>query len=101
MTKRKESVTFSEFLVAFHRPSIAWWPFPFLRPEEGEPFGQFRLFTCALLYPLFVWCLVSLLLFLKQGVGADALVSLFPPLFVLFGGYFCVLAHCWKRVHGS
>ncbi|WP_237056095.1 hypothetical protein [Microbulbifer sediminum] len=87
-------------MAAIHRPSIVWWPFPFLRPEDGEPFGRFRLFTCTTLYPLYLWSFVSVILFLKKGLGTAELLPLLGVLLGFFLIYYSVVAHCWNRVHG-
>ena len=90
---------FSRFIAALHTPSIVWWPFPFLQPEVGKPFGRFRLFTCATLYPLFFWSFISVLLVLKRGVALDYLLLLFVFLHLFFLLYYSTVAYCWNRIH--
>ncbi|MEW5250254.1 hypothetical protein [Microbulbifer discodermiae] len=51
---------FARFMAVVHRVQVFWWPFPFLRPDEGRAFGRFRLFSCALLYLLFFWSWLSI-----------------------------------------
>lgn len=92
---------FSRFIAALHTPSIVWWPFPFLKPEVGQPFGRFRLFTSATLYPLFFWSFISVLLVLKRGVPLDYLLLLFVFLCAFFTGYYSIVARCWNRIHGA
>lgn len=92
-------MSFVRFMAAIHRPSIFWWPFPFLRPAEGQPFGRFRLFTCATLYPLYLWCLVSVILFLKKGLGTAELLPLLGVMLCFFLAYYSAVAYCWNRVN--
>ncbi|AOS97829.1 hypothetical protein AUP74_02427 [Microbulbifer aggregans] len=99
MQEELPSTSFVRFVAVLHRPTIFWWPFPFMRPEEGRRFGKFRLFTCGMLYPLFLWSVVSLILFLKKGMGIEELWMLFPAMSVTFFLYFALVAYCWDRVH--
>ncbi|SDK22115.1 hypothetical protein [Microbulbifer yueqingensis] len=96
---REKEMILMRFMAVIHRPSICWWPFPFLRPNEGEAFGRFRLFTCATLYPLYIWSFMSVILFLKKGMGTAELLPLMGVLFGIFLSYYSIVAYCWNRVH--
>ncbi|WP_428818666.1 hypothetical protein [Microbulbifer sp. MCCC 1A16149] len=92
----------TEFLVAISKPSIGWWPFPFMRPIEGEEFGVARYLTCILLYPTFIWCFSSLIIFLKTNGGfVPYLGYYFIGLFIAFLVCFSLMASAWNKVYGA